>query len=210
MDNSFLLIKPDGFRYLDVIRKEVLKNGFRIVNKYHIYSWEDVFRKLSRELMEHRNELFGKEIEAHIWLLKYIFGNYAQLWILEKKPLKDEALLEETTNVKEIIRDRYCASRDGTFMIIADMCKVGLPSEFLSPGYLGTFFENEFHKVDKMIPQRGQFDGFYLKYLHCPDPILSEAEREFEVLRKCGIISKENEISEEEWEKMIYFIKLLS
>ena len=210
MDNSILIVKPDGFRFLEEINREILAYGFSIISKHHVFSWDEMFKMLNKDIMKKRPKLFRDEVEAHIWLLKYLFGNYAQVWVLKKDDLKDEELLNEITRFKDTFRSKYDASRNGTFMIIADMRKLNFNPTDIKLGYLGTCSSKDFRKIDKFISQKGKFDSFYLKYIHSPDPILSDAEREIGILKNSGIISDETIISEKEWSKMIYFNRLIN
>ncbi len=209
MDYSILIVKPDGLRYLSYIESETINHGFRIVSKYHVYSWDEMHLELNKEEIKKKGSLFGDEIEAHIWLIKYIFGNYAQVWFLEKDSTKDEELLEEIMSLKKCIRDKLNASRNGTFMIISDLNKLGLKASDIEPGFLGTFHNNKFSKIDSYISQEGRFDSFFLKYVHCPDATLEEAKREIEVIKKLNITSTDNLISDEEWKKMLYLTNLM-
>lgn len=209
MNFSFLLITPEGFRYLDSIKKEVLHNGFEIISKHHIFSWSNVFRAFNKKYLEEKDELFRNQTEAHIWLKNYIFGDYAQVWLLKKNSLTDAALLKEITNLKLLIRSKYRASRDGTFTIIADLCKLGFNPDSIRPAYLGTFQGNSFQIIDESISQIGKFDFYFFKYVHCPDPNLCDAKREIEILEDMNVISEETIITKEEWAKITYLNYLL-
>lgn len=209
MNNSILLITPEGLRYLDSITKEVMQGGFEIISMHHVFSWGNVFRAFNKKYLEEKDELFRNQIEAHIWLKNYIFGDYAQVWLLRKNSLTDVTLLKEITNLKMLIRSKYGASRDGTFIMILDLCKIGFNPGGIRSAYLGTFQRDSFQIIDESISQIGKFDFYFLKYVHSPDPNLCDAKREIEILKDMKVISDDTIITKEERDKMFYLINLL-
>lgn len=202
MNSSYIMIKPDGLRYLNQIERMVLQGGFEINGRYSVTNWEKVAHKVYEKCIRERDELFEKEFLCHIWLNKYLFGNYAIVLILKKDKCYDKILLEEIMKVKSRIRTNFNASKNGTFIIALDMKKIDIPSESIERGYLSIATEDEIKVFDSTISQKGMFNSFFLQYVHCPDANIEDAKNELGILCDMNVISFENKINDDEWNMM--------
>ena len=126
MKMSYIMVKPEGQRYLSEIESMILNEGFCVESIYHVDDWEKVSCKVYEKCLNERGEKYKQEFLAHVWLNKYLFGNEAIVIFLSKPNIYGINLLGEIMNVKKKIRNRYNATKDGTFMIALDFNKIGL------------------------------------------------------------------------------------
>lgn len=201
MFESYLMIKPDGQRYLQEIEEMILNSGFSIKAIYHVCDWENISFKIYQHCLSKHDELFKLDFLAHVWINKYLFGNKAAIMVLSKKNVIGTQLLEEIMRLKRDIRTRFNATKNGTFMIIADMEKIGF-NTISNKGYLCIKSKMDYVLVDEYLPQIGTFRAFFLQYIHCPDANTDEAQSELTILKKENIISLENIITQKEWYNM--------
>jgi hypothetical protein len=80
----FVIVKPEGARYLKEIEQTINENGFLWENLFLVNDWESVAKEL------YGNEFFKKngfktEIEATLWVTKFLFGNNALLITLKNR-----------------------------------------------------------------------------------------------------------------------------
>lgn len=196
------MVKPDGQRYLEDIEEIIKSRGFEIEGIYHIGDWEFVCSKVYARCIGQNTDIFKKEFLAHVWLNKYLFGNNALVLMLSKPGFENIDLLREVMQTKKFVRQKYNASKNGTFMVVMDINKIGLTSDEVEKSELFLKNRHGFERLDEMIAQEGMFRTFFLQYVHCPDAILDEAKNELEILENLGVFSDENLVSAEEWAMM--------
>lgn len=209
MKISYLMIKPDGLRYLFEIEQLITTEGFEICGRYSVYNWEEVAKQIYAKSVSEHDEVFEKEFLGHIWLNKYLFGNYAIVILLRYNNLENKQLLEQIMRLKLKIRKRFNASKNGTFIVALDMNKINLTSDLISSSNLVLQTENGIITFDDNISQCGKFSSFYFQYVHCPDPIVDEAQNELTILKRMAVISEHNLICDEEWNKIKCIIERL-
>lgn len=200
MKQSYIMIKPDGQRYLTEIDDIIKDNDFRIVSMYRVKDWETISSKIYEDCLNANDELFRLDYLAHVWLDKYLFGNSAIVMILEKDGLEGIRLLEEIMCLKKTIRKTFNATKTGVFMVVMDVSKIGLPG--ISPrGTLAIKSDDIILPVDDYMMQEGNFRAFFFQYVHCPDANIYEAKNEMQIL-EANVISSENLITFVEWQQM--------
>lgn len=196
------MVKPDGLRYLLEIEQMIIASGFKICGRYSVYNWEVVAKQIYEKSISEHDELFEKEFYGHIWLNKYLFGNYAIVLLLKFQDFEDRRLLERIMEMKLRIRRRFNASKNGTFIVALDMNRINLSSNLIPSSNLVLQTENGIMTFDNNISQCGKFSSFYFQYVHCPDPSVIDAQNELNILKRLGVISVHNLICNEEWKKL--------
>lgn len=209
MKISYLMVKPDGLRHLLEIEQIITAEGFEICGRYSAYNWEEVAKQIYAKSLNEHGEVFEKEFLGHIWLNKYLFGNYAIVILLRHTNLEGKQLLGKIMQLKLKIRKRFNASKNGTFIVALDMNKINLSSDLISSSNLVLQTENGIMTFDDSISQCGKFSSFYFQYVHCPDPIVDEAQNELGILKRMEVISEYNLICDEEWSKLKCIISRL-
>ena len=172
------------------------------MKSFFVQNWEDVAKNIYKKCIQDRDELFEKEFLCHIWLNKYLFGNFAIVFLLSKDGYFDNRLLDAILNLKKKIRSRFDASKNGTFIVALDMEKINLSSTRVPKGRLIIQHDRESSIFDQSISQEGRFNSFFFQYVHCPNVNYEDAKQELDILKKMGVLSIENMISIDEWNTM--------
>lgn len=202
MNKSYIMIKPEGQRYLEEIENIIFDFGFAIEGIYYVEDWEFICTQIYSKCLNEHDELFMKDFLGHVWLNKYLFGNQSLVIMLSKRNFANEELLAEIMRMKKYIRKKYNATKNGTFMLLMDLSKAGITSSDVNNGQVTLLQGTKQECLDEMISQVGFFRTFFLQYVHCPDVVLHEAEEEIEMLKRNNVISNFNLVDETGWNFM--------
>lgn len=199
--NIFIVIKPDGGRYLREIEDTLSENQIHINNIYYIEDWEGVSRSMYQKQLEAASPSFNIVFNNHIWLNQYLFGNQGLLLMLdsniEKSDLDKRARSVHET--RESFRKKFSASND-IFAIAVNLEKLK-GSTFVDSqkkhGVLGVM------QPDSLEPlmgnaSEGMWYRAYFSYFHAPES-KEELVFQYQKLINLGIVSNENEIDRNEW-----------
>lgn len=206
----FLMVKPDGGRYLAELEQTLLESRLRISEVFYVSDWEPVARALYEPQLQSCDRAFYVAFEAHVWLNRYLFGNRALVLILET--LDNEQDLDTLARAVHQARDHFrstvAESRNGTFIVAINLDR--LPGEaYQGAGRVGVLgvqaSETSFTPLIECV---GRWDDYYFKYVHSPDGSATSLTREWEVLVRLSVIAPDNRISLHEW-KLLKFLRCM-
>jgi len=202
----FVVVKPDGGRYLRELEETLRERQISIISVYCINDWEKVARSIYKKQLETSSRSFCVGFESHIWLCQYLFGNQGLLLLLD--PISENFGLESKVQVlheaRENFRSKFFASND-VFTIAVNLDKFDSETFRGSDkvrGTLGTFYSGF---IDPLVGSNsdGMWYRNYFKYIHAPENV-NELDFQFKELITLGILKEENKVDREEWEMLKY------
>jgi len=210
--NPFVIVKPDGGRYLKELEETLTEKQISIMDIYHIEDWETVARSLYREQLETSSRSFCVGFETHVWLCQYLFGNQGLLLLLdtESNEFNLDSKVQTVYEAREYFRKNFFAS-NGTFTIAVNLDKFEdktFKGSGKKRGTLGIFESNSFDPLIEEGGSEGTWYRNYFKYIHAPGNT-EELSFQFRTLVDLGIIREENRIMKEEWD-LLKFLRCLT
>lgn len=199
----FIIVKPDGGRYLNEIEQTLNEGRVFITDVYAISDWEKVARSIYQTQLQDASRSFRVGFESHVWLCQYLFGNQALLLLLNAQAvgpscnLQAKAVYEARTN----FRGKFSAASNGTIAIAVNLDKFEKDSfrgSGKKKGHLGISQPGSFDPLFDGI-SRGRWYGNYFKYMHAPENS-KELSFQFQALASLDIMTEENKVDREEWE----------
>ena len=175
MDELYLILKPEVRGFLDDLEKILLEDGFKTLSRYSIDDWSNLAKNLYAPQMG-ADQDFAVIFNAYLWLVQYLFGNKAALFILEKNGDNDIIEQFKRLNQTKIKFRKKLAEKDELIQISLNIGKLacfGVGSELKNWEYL------------------------HFRYIHVPDPSYNTILREIDVLQKAGVF--DNKIGDSEW-----------
>lgn len=204
--NLFVVVKPDGGRYLKELEETLNENHISVIDVYCIDDWEKVARSIYKKQLETSSRSFYVGFESHIWLCQYLFGNQGLLLLLDPsgENFSLESKIQVVHEARENFRSKFFASND-IFTIAVNLDKFDSEAFRGSEkrrGILGTFHSNS---IDPLVgnDSEGTWYRNYFKYIHTPENV-DELSFQFKKLMDLGIFKEENRIEKEEWEMLKY------
>lgn len=200
----FVIVKPDGSRYLSELEQTLNERGLFVSNVYFVQDWETTARTIYERQLQTSSRSFCVGFESHIWLCRYLFGNQALLLLFDTEAagLSLDSQAQALYEARNCFRSKFSAS-DDTFVIAVNLDK--FPGEAFrgsgkKKGHLGISQPNSFTPLIER-ESRGRWYGNYFKYIHAPENF-DELCFQFKALTELGILKEENRIEKEEWEKL--------
>lgn len=172
--NSFIIVKPDGGRYLKELDDTIKENGIIIDEIYFIEDWENVARSIYQRQLDSTSKSFCVGFESHVWLCQYLFGNNGLLLILDIND-QNAGLETETQTVhetRESFRAKFPAS-NGMFTIAVNLEKFE-GDRFVGSGKKkGILGVMQSELLEPLIEDgsEGVWYRNYFKYIHAPENI---------------------------------------
>lgn len=202
----FVVIKPDGGRYLKELEETLNENRLSIISVYCIEDWEKTARSMYKKQLETSSRSFCVGFESHIWLCQYLFGNQGLLLLLDSsgKNFSLESKVQILYESRENFRSKFFASNN-IFTIAVNLDKFdneAFKGSEKRRGILGTYYSSS---IDPLIngDSEGTWYRNYFKYIHAPENV-NELNFQFKTLSDLGILKEENRIEKEEWEMLKY------
>lgn len=202
----FVVVKPDGSRYLKELEETLIEKHISITGVYCINDWEKVARSIYKRQLETSSRSFCVGFESHIWLCQYLFGNQGLLLLLDPggENLGLESKAQALHEARESFRSKFFASND-VFTIAVNLDKFDSEAFKGSDkirGTLGTFHSGS---IDPLVgsDSDGVWYCNYFKYIHAPENI-DELNFQFKELVSLGILKEENRVDKEEWDMLKY------
>ncbi len=198
---SFILVKPCGSKYLDLIDEELEKDSFEVSGRYYVDDWATLDRELHQYQLTHCKQIFLENHAMSIWISNYFFGNSALIFKLRNhRCQKFEDLVHRTYNFKLKIRDMVSETQDGTCAIVVDINRVDITDRINEDnGFLKLENDGKITEFDDLFPQKGRYRGFFLNYVHCPDDSVESFEKELTILEEKGVLVGHNKLSERQY-----------
>jgi len=201
----FLMVKPDGIRYLTELERALLERGLVIKEIYHVHDWATAARAIYEPQLLSCGREFYVDFEVHVWLNCFLFGNRALVFVLEAtNEEKDLDLLAHIVReARDYFRDLIPESRNGTFVIAVNLDKLA-ESAYQGAGkegVLGILTPSGFSPLNGFASVAGRWSVYYFKYVHAPDNS-KELAREWNILLRLGIISGKNNISPQDFQSL--------
>jgi len=200
--NLFVIVKPDGGRYLRELDDTLGENKLVINNVYFVEDWEKVARSIYQKQLDRSSRSFYVGFESHIWLCQYLFGNNGLLLMLDSN--SQPADLKNKTQIvheaRESFRNKFPASY-GTFTIAVNLEKLE-GDRFVGSGKKkGVLGIIQSASTEPLISEgsEGVWYRNYFKYIHAPENV-EELEFQYTQLIALDIMSEHNKISKDEWE----------
>lgn len=199
----FIMVKPDGARYLLELEQVLLEHKISIRCVYYVSDWERAARSLYEPELQSCGREFCASFESHVWLTRYLFGNQSLVLTLDIRNDNQDIreLARIVHEIKDYFRSRVPESRDGTFLIALNLDR--LSGDFYqgigTKGVLGILSSEGFFTPLSEDGSIGSWEYHYFKYIHAPDGA-EELMRQWRVLVQLGIVFDENRISKQEWE----------
>jgi len=207
----FVVVKPDGGRYLKELDSTLSENKIIIKEVYFIEDWEKVARSIYQKQLDSASRSFYVGFESHIWLCQYLFGNNGLLLILDTSDRQAglKAKTQTVYDARESFRKKFPAS-NGTFTIAVNLEK--LDSDRFSgsgkkKGILGVV---QPESTEPLIEDgsEGVWYRNYFKYIHAPENA-EELKFQYSKLIDLDIMTEQNRISKDELE-LLKFLRCLT
>ena len=203
----FMIVKPDGGRYLAELEQTLNERQTFITDVYTIQDWERVARSIYKKQLQNSSRSFCVGFESHVWLCQYLFGNHGLLLLLdtEAKNLSFNSQTQAVHEARDSFRSKFSASND-IFAMAVNLDRLSgwsFRGSGKKKGYLGISQPNSFDPLFDEEKSKGRWFNNYFKYIHAPQNS-EELSYQFQALVELGIFRKENEIDIEEWEMLKY------
>lgn len=202
----FMIVKPDGGRYLTELEQILNEKQIFITDVYAIQNWERIARSIYRKQLQNSSRCFCVGFETHIWLCQYLFGNQALLLLLDTKiaDLDFDSQVQIVYQARNNFRNKFSASND-IFTVAVNLDKLqgsSFRGSGKKRGYLGVSRPNSF---DPFIEggSEGRWYRNYFKYIHVPESS-EELSHQLQSLVELNVLKEENKIEREEWEVLKY------
>ncbi len=207
----FVVVKPDGGRYLKELDATLSENNVLIKDVYFIEDWEKVARSIYQKQLDSASRSFYVGFESHIWLCQYLFGNNGLLLTLDTGDLETDlkAKTQIVHDARESFRKKFFAS-NGTFTIAVNLEKLD-GDRFSGSGKVkGILGVVQPEATEPLIEDgsEGVWYRNYFKYIHAPESV-EELEFQYSKLLGLDIMNEQNRISKNEWE-LLKFIRCLT
>jgi hypothetical protein len=200
--NPFVIVKPDGGRYLKELDDTFKENEITIKDVYFIENWENVARSIYQKQLDNTSRSFYVGFESHVWLCQYLFGNNGLLLTLDinDQNVGFEAKTQTVHETRESFRRKFPAS-NGMFTIAVNLEKFD-DDKFVGSGKKkGVLGVMQSESLEPLI--EGDSEGVwyrnYFKYIHAPENT-EELIFQHGKLIDLNIMSEQNRISQDEWE----------
>lgn len=201
----FIVVKPDGGRYLKELDDTLKENGITINEVYFIENWEEVARSIYQKQLDGTSRSFYVGFESHVWLCQYLFGNNGLLLTLGINDQNSgfEAKTQTVHETRESFRKKFPAS-NGIFTIAVNLEKFD-GDRFTGSGKKKGVLGVQSDTLEPLI--EGESEGVwyrnYFKYIHAPENT-EELIFQHNKLVELNIMSEQNKISKDEWELLKY------
>ena len=200
--NLFMVVKPDGGRYLREIDDTLRENKLVINGVYFVEDWEKVARSIYQKQLDSASRSFYVGFESHVWLCQYLFGNNGLLLTLDtgEQNLDIISKTQIVHDARESFRKKFPAS-NGTFTIAVNLEKLD-GDRFIGSGKKkGILGIIQPESTEPLIDGESEGVWFrnYFKYIHAPENV-EELQFQYNKLIDLDIMSDANKISKEEWE----------
>lgn len=209
--SSFIIVKPEGGRYLNELDETLHENGLIISDVYFLDNWEEVARSIYEKQLSNSSESFYAGFESHVWLCQYLFGNHGLLLILDNdnNNLNWEEKAQVVHEARESFREKFPAS-NGIFTIAVNLDKIDRETqgnlEEYKRGVLG-IMQSDSHEPLIENESEGVWCRNYFKYIHTPENT-EELIFQYEKLLDLKVMSEINKIGKNEWE-LLKFLRCL-
>lgn len=208
--SSFIIVKPEGGRYLNELNETLNENGITINEVYFLDNWEEIARSIYEKQLKDSSESFYAGFESHVWLCQYLFGNHGLLLILDNDNMNLN--IEEKTQIvhkaRESFREKFPAS-NGMFTIAVNLDKIDRETQSgfgYKRGVLG-IMQSDSHEPLIENESEGVWCRNYFKYIHAPENT-EELIFQYEKLLDLKVMSEINKIGKNEWE-LLKFLRCL-
>jgi hypothetical protein len=200
--NPFIIVKPDGGRYLKELDSTIRENGVAINEIYFIEDWESVARSIYQKQLDSTSRSFYVGFESHVWLCQYLFGNNGLLLTLDinNQDIGFETKIQTVHETRESFRRKFPAS-NGMFTIAVNLEKFE-GDKFVGSGKKkGVLGVMQSDSLEPLIESgsEGIWYRNYFKYIHAPENT-EELVFQYSKLVSLNIMSEQNKISKDEWE----------
>jgi hypothetical protein len=202
-ERLFMLVKPDGGRYLTEIEQTLNERNIFIADVYAVSDWERIARAMYQKQLQESSRSFRIGFDSHVWLCRYLFGNDALLLLLNAQATITDWNLQVKAvyEARNGFRNKYSASSNGTIAIAINLNKLegnSFRGSGIKKGHLGISQPNSFDPLFDGI-SKGRWDGNNFKYVHAPENF-EELTYQYQALSRLDVMSEENRIDKEEWE----------
>lgn len=172
---AFLLIKPDGMRFIKWVEKETELRGIKIKSKVKFYEWQRLAPLLYKQRLERGSTEFRADFKIHLWLQSHFFGNTGEVFLLETGGVTLEEEVKKAYDLRNALRDTMYQLGDDRIQIIVngEQFEEVLAQEASGYyGYLGVREEEGgFAPLSCESTQKGKWDIHCFKYVHAPDSV---------------------------------------
>jgi hypothetical protein len=195
MCQPFIIIKPEGARFLKEIEDEIILCGYSIKKMYHVKDWESIGTKLYSFDWEYMNKL-QLEFKASIWICKYLLNNEGILVLIKN----DNNMNSEEIGykVKRSFRNKYTQYGNETMFCAVNSGKIGI--KYIVEQNISS--SNKFKNIEKKMIKNGSWRRIKFSHIHSPDSTVESLKREWNHILTEEIISSKNLISKENWSLM--------
>lgn len=198
----FIVVKPDGGRYLREIEETLSENQIHIKSIYYIEDWEGASRSMYQKQLEAASSSFNIVFNNHIWLNQYLFGNQGLLLMLDSDIERFD--LDKRTKAvhetRESFRRKFSASND-IFAVAVNLEKLKGSTFVDSQKKHGVLGVMQPDSLDPLMgnASEGTWYRAYFSYFHAPES-KEELVFQYQKLINLRVITKENEVAKNEWE----------
>lgn len=204
MHKAFVIVKPDGIRFLRLLEDVIIQKGYLTEAVYFIHDWGLVAKNIYRQdWLKRRSK--PAELEAKLWLTRHLFGNNGLVVVITGVNSKknDKSFIRYGDEVKKSFRKLSCDNINDSVIIAISLDSLKFiqiqehyiagKSEFSSPRY---------KHLNQIVTEPGYWSRCRFTHIHAPDPLIMNVSREWDLLNELGITADENLISTQQWEFM--------
>lgn len=187
---SYLLLKPDGIRFLNDICQGI-EQQYESVRYYAINDFRELIRKLYHKHYEEKGEKFSKLFDSFLYGINEVFGNESVLILVGNSKRSYEELVQSVFDNKIEIRNKYTNN------------KVGLVTDYGNERrYLKILSESGDETRQRIMDSIGSYRINNMNIIHCPDPTIATTLDELQILLNEEIIDDRNLITHDMIQRM--------
>ena len=190
---DYIIVKPNGAKYLKICLDILRWRGFKIIGIYGIKDFEKVNMKLHP--LESEQE---KIIPITKMFLDY-FGNYGVVIIIGKKNITYEKFAEMVNNFKWFIRG-MTATPYVTCILDQSVILNKEPNQEIS------IVDSEGEKISMYeMNNKGSFIVTMPNFIHTPDPSVESIIKELKILKELDVLDDSNKVDEKYLQKIFKY-----
>lgn len=187
---SYLLLKPDGIRFLNDICQGI-EQQYESVRYYAINDFRGLIKKLYHKHYEEKGDEFSKLFNSLLYGINEVFGNESVLILVGDSRRPYEELVQSVFDNKIEIRNKYINNR------------VGLVTDYGNERrYLKILSESGDETRQRIMNSIGSYRINNMDIIHCPDPAIATTLDELQILLNEGVIDDKNLITHDMIQRM--------
>ncbi len=204
MEKGFVIVKPEGFRFLKQLETTIIQEGYFIEEVFFIHDWGLLARNIYRQDWLNLKST-PADLDAKLWITKFFFGNHGLAMIISKNKQyeNDKDFIHYGHKIKKSFRLFSSDQVDNAVIIAINLDSLNfIKLQEYHAANESQFSSKRYSHLNQIISKAGYWTRCRFTLIHAPDPKIENVRREWKILIELGIISDNNRISAKHWEFM--------